>query len=553
MTSMASTLGRYRSPKKPLSSLLTRVTFIILFVILFALFSMGLVRLYALGEYAVAIVCLIVGLSASYITLNKRLVAWRFLYPALLLIFLMMLFPIVYSVAIGFTNYSSKNLLTYERVVNYHLEQTYAEKKQRFKFQLYQADNQYQITLNDGSGLWLQTPFLTLNQPLDKATEAGPKRAIPLAVISAAPSGEPLAMRDVIKLKAQLKTLALTRDNEPDLMMYGFREFLPLLPRYEIKQPDNLPMAERPNEFLYDNQDKRYLQADFNNGFYTYLNDAGEMTEKTLSPGFVTHVGWKNYHTIFAMDEDRKNLAKVALWTVSFALLTVLMQFSLGMLLASLLNWHRVKGQRIFRTLLLIPFAVPAFISIMIFRAMFNSEFGDVNALLEFLFGMRFEWYFNPWLAKLQVLLVNLWLGFPYFMLLAMGMLKSIPSDLYEAANMDGAGTWYKFRFITLPMIIKSLTPLLIMSFTFNFNNFLVIALLTRGGPRMDDATVLIGETQLLINYIYDLANGSVLGYQAYGLASALSGFLFLVIASISLWQFWLTREKSPRSELQEH
>ncbi|MFD2096464.1 maltose ABC transporter permease MalF [Corallincola platygyrae] len=511
----------------------------------------ALVHLYAMGEYAIAIVTLILGLSSAYLLYDQAATGWRFIYPAMVLVFLLMLFPIVYSVTIAFTNYSSKNLLTYERTVSYLLEQTYAEKAERLRFSLHAVGEQHQLFLKDKHGNQFATaPFNLPDKPKDD--ELAQLMELPLQATSESPPNEALKMRDVIKVRSALKQLRLTREGEAPLSMLGMREFLPLLPQYEVASDTNLPLPDRSTDLLLDKQSNRYLQANYDTGFFAYLDEKGDFTDDIVTPGFVTQVGFANFLDVFGMAEERWALLKITLWTISFAFLTVLMQFSLGMLLASILNWHRIKGQRILRTLLIVPFAVPGFISIMIFRAMFNTDFGEVNALLEYLFGVKLDWYYNPWLAKLQVLLVNLWLGFPYFMLLCMGMLKSIPEDLYEAANMDGAGTWYKLRYITLPMIIKPIVPLLILSFTFNFNNFNVIFLLTAGGPMMENVSAQIGDTQLLIHYIYGLVKGHTLGYEAYGLGSALSAYLFLFIASISLWQFWLTREKTKSREAVE-
>lgn len=142
-----------------------------------------------------------------------------------------------------------------------------------------------------------------------------------------------------------------------------------------------------------------------------------------------------------------------------------------------------VEGRAVYRVLLILPYAVPAFISILIFRGLFNQSFGEINMVLNGLFGLSPAWFSDPLLAKTMVLIVNTWLGFPYMMILCMGLLKAIPDDLYEASAIDGANFIHNFTKITLPMMIKPLTPLLIASFAFNFNNFVMIQLLTQGGP----------------------------------------------------------------------
>ena len=136
-------------------------------------------------------------------------------------------------------------------------------------------------------------------------------------------------------------------------------------------------------------------------------------------------------------------------------------------------------------------------------------------------------------MAKISVLLVNLWLGFPYFYLICAGSLQAIPKELAESASIDGARATQIFRLITLPLLLRMLTPLLIASFAFNFNNFNIIYLLTGGGPK-PELDSLAGATDILISYTYKLAFDATI--QNYGLASAISVVIFVIVASISMY-----------------
>jgi maltose/maltodextrin transport system permease protein len=169
-------------------------------------------------------------------------------------------------------------------------------------------------------------------------------------------------------------------------------------------------------------------------------------------------------------------------------------------------QWEALRGRSVYRVLLILPYAVPAFISILIFNGLFNQSFGEINMVLNALFGLKPAWFSDPIMARVMVIAVNTWLGFPYMMILCMGLLKSIPEDLYEASAIDGAGPLYNFTKITLPLMIKPLTPLLIASFAFNFNNFVMIYLLTGGGPNMIGTTEPAGYTDLLVSYTYRIA-----------------------------------------------
>jgi arabinogalactan oligomer/maltooligosaccharide transport system permease protein len=168
--------------------------------------------------------------------------------------------------------------------------------------------------------------------------------------------------------------------------------------------------------------------------------------------------------------------------------------------------------------------------SILIWAGMFNRQFGAINAL----FGTEIDFFNSPTLAKMVILIVNLWLGFPYFYLISSGALQSIPSELEEAASIDGANSRQIMGKIKLPLILQILSPLLIASFAFNFNNFNIIYLLTGGGPTNVLEGQTAGATDILITYTYKTAFGSQ--EQNLGLASAISMVIFFIVGSISLW-----------------
>ena len=192
------------------------------------------------------------------------------------------------------------------------------------------------------------------------------------------------------------------------------------------------------------------------------------------------------------------------------------------------------------RSLLLIPYTIPSLITILIWRGMFNPELGIINRVLTDVFNIAPKWFTNPWLARSALLIVNTWLGYPYWMLVTSGALQSIPSDIYEAAQIDGASPWQQFRKITLPLLLVSVGPLMISNFIFNFNNFSLIYAFINGGPPIPTATTQAGYTDIIISYVYNLAFASGRGVQ-YGYASAISLVLFVVIAIMSLAQFKLT------------
>lgn len=125
--------------------------------------------------------------------------------------------------------------------------------------------------------------------------------------------------------------------------------------------------------------------------------------------------------------------------------MSVTFTVAVGMVLACVVQWDSLKGKAIYRVMLILPYAVPSFISILIFKGLFNQSFGEINLMLSHLFGIKPAWFSDPITAKSMILIVNTWLGYPYMMILCMGLLKAIPDDLYEASAMDGAGPFQNF------------------------------------------------------------------------------------------------------------
>jgi arabinogalactan oligomer/maltooligosaccharide transport system permease protein len=251
--------------------------------------------------------------------------------------------------------------------------------------------------------------------------------------------------------------------------------------------------------------------------------------DQYLEPGWRAPIWFENYTKLFTEERLRGPLVSVFIWTITFATLSVLTTFALGLLLALALN-KPIRGRRTYRSILILPYAMPSIMSILIWGGMFNTEFGAINNLL----GTDIAWFQSPTFAKFAIILVNLWLGFPYFYLISSGALQAIPSELLEAASIDGANPRQIFRRITMPLLLQILSPLLIASFAFNFNNFNLIYLLTGGGPRAELDGELAGATDILISFTYKIAFGGAV--QDLGLASAISLVIFILVASISLY-----------------
>jgi arabinogalactan oligomer / maltooligosaccharide transport system permease protein len=254
-----------------------------------------------------------------------------------------------------------------------------------------------------------------------------------------------------------------------------------------------------------------------------------------LAQGWQVNVGLRNFADVVTDPLIAKYFFRTLVWNFAFAALTVGLTFALGLLVAIVLNHERLKGQRLYRSLLILPYAMPAFAMLLLWRDMFNTDFGLINRL----FNSEVNWFGKPATAMIAVLLVQLWMGYPYMFLVCTGALQSIPGDLKEAASVDGAKPVYAFRTIVFPLLLVALAPLLIASFAFNFNNFNAIFMVSEGGPFPPDNPQ-IGATDLLITYTYRLAFGAQ-GAQ-YGFAAAVSVFIFLIVAVFSIVGFRRTR-----------
>ncbi|MET9659024.1 ABC transporter permease subunit [Streptomyces sp. NPDC006510] len=278
--------------------------------------------------------------------------------------------------------------------------------------------------------------------------------------------------------------------------------------------------------------------SDTINGGGAVYRDSGHGTfaaadGRELSPGWKVFVGTENFTSVLTDTEIRGPFLGVLVWTFVFASASVALTFGFGLLLALTL-----EGHRIYRSLLVFPYAFPAFMAALLWQGLLNTDHGFVNEVL--LGGTAVPWLSDPWLARLSVLLVNVWIGFPYMFLICTGALQAIPPQLSEAARMDGAGPWRVLRSIKLPLLLASTAPVLVATFAFNFNNFNVIYMLTGGGPRDAGAPVDVGSTDLLITLVYKLAFGG--SSRNYGLACAVSILIFAVIVAVTLAGFRRTR-----------
>ena len=460
------------------------------------------VLMYAQGEYLFAIMTLILSSVGLYIFANRKAYAWRYVYPGLAGMGLFVLFPLICTIAIAFTNYSSTNQLTFERAQQVLMDRSFQAGK-AYNFTLIPAGDEWKLALTDGeSG----------KNYLSDAFKFGGEQKLALKETDALPEGERANLRVITQNRTALNQLTAVLPDDSKVIMSSLRQFSGTQPLYTLGE----------DGVLTNNQTHVKYRPNNDVGFYQSINADGSWGNEKLSPGYTVTIGWDNFTRVFHDEGIQKPF---------FAIFVCLVQ------------WEAQKGKAIYRVLLILPYAVPSFISILIFKGLFNQSFGEINMMLSTLFGIKPAWFSDPTTARTMIIIVNTWLGYPYMMILCMGLLKAIPDDLYEASAMDGAGPFQNFFKITFPLLIKPLTPLMIASFAFNFNNFVLIQLLTNGGPDRLGTTTPAGYTDLLVSYTYRIAfEGG--GGQDFGLAAAIATLIFLLVGALAIVNLKATRMK---------
>jgi len=253
-----------------------------------------------------------------------------------------------------------------------------------------------------------------------------------------------------------------------------------------------------------------------------------------------TWVGLDNFNTMFGWSSGNKTYSaafgEILTWTLIWAFFATFTNYFLGMFVAMMINKKGIKLKKLWRTVLVLTIAIPQFISLLFVSQMFAKN-GIVNgALMDLgIISEAIDWWGSPTLARIMVIIINIWIGIPYLMLITTGILMNIPADLYESARIDGANAWQQYTRITLPYMLFVTGPYLLTSFTGNMNNFNVIYLLTGGAPTnpaASSAAGTVGYTDLLITWLFKITMGAETQYY---LASVIGILVFVVVALISL------------------
>jgi ABC-type sugar transport system permease subunit len=497
---------------------------LILLALIDAFASWFILNLWAKDSVILAGASALVTVFVNVVVLRRDTLPLRWMLVGLVLMALFAIYPILYNVYVSTTNYGFGHLLSKEQAI------------QQFENTLYLPEEGGAYTwtayISDAGGfsVWLQTSDGQglLAFPGREILAVGPGEqgvgpldsdGIPLTI----EGYERLNRLSVVRYINQLGELSLGRGEH-------------------VVRISSLDLAsELQPLYLYD-QARDVLVNQQTGVEYAPVDGAfSSMAGGALAPGFQISVGLDNFKQFLQSPALQGPLVRIGLWNFAFAFLSVAMTFGLGLAVAIIFNDRALVGRKLITTLLLIPYTIPSLITIMVWRGMLNPELGIVSRTLESLIGWSPPWFTDPFWAKAAVLLVNLWLGFPYFMLICSGALQAIPLDLYGAAEVDGANPWQRFWRITLPLLLVAVGPLLVASFVFNFNNFNIIFLFIEGGPPIAGAATQAGHTDILISYVFNLAFAGGRGAQ-YGLAGAITMVIFVIVAVITLLQFRFTR-----------
>ncbi|MBT1247905.1 MULTISPECIES: ABC transporter permease subunit [unclassified Thermosipho (in: thermotogales)] len=546
------------------------------FLALFNAFSIwGALFLFSRGFYELSITFFVLLFLIDYFIFSKGAYPYRYMIPAVILLFILVLYPIAFTIKTAFTNYGTGHIMTRQEVIDRLLTDpvyTYVPDEGKsyiyeifvryeginptgdFKMLVYNENGEkyvvgnikpirmqagkmilgeahlislekYEVMKENGKIITIMDGDKTYNyfySPVDKETainEVFFKSKIAFPILS-----------KVEIVNNRRERLSLRFSNDGTLKLVEIKHLYRMALSEVVENGKTVVKATLINDLT----NRPLLEED--GTFY----DFDENEDKVPVLGYISHLGGKNFTKIFTDPTISGPFTKIFLWNFTYAALSVVFTFAIGLIFALVLNNNTLKGRTLYRTLLIIPWAIPAFISVLIWKnGFFNETYGVLNRfVVNGLFNKEsIKWMTNPFWAKVSVLIVNTWLGFPYMMTVSLGALQSIPEELYEAASIDGASRSKRFWKITFPLLMTTIAPLLVGSFAFNFNNFVNIYLLTSGGPAIPNTSTPAGATDILISYTYKLAFEAGRG-QDFGFASAISILIFFIVAGISFVNF---------------
>ncbi|GAB77899.1 carbohydrate ABC transporter membrane protein 1, CUT1 family [Austwickia chelonae] len=442
---------------------------------------------------------------------TRRAVPMKYLLPGLVLMCTLQIWPIVYTAVTSTTNAGDGHTLTKAQSIEAIVAGSVREVPGSHRYRLSVAVRAgqdpttgapaYLLVAPDGA-LFIGTASGLAPLPADRATLVDGR-------ITAAEGYQVLDARTV-NTRQDLTSFAVPTSDGGGIKRVGLSDAFEGRPtlRHDASADALVDIEEGT---VYRARDARWVSDD----------------GRSLPQGWKEYVGAANFTTVVTDPILRAGFVGILAWNIAFAALSVLLQFGVGMLVALLLDDDRIRGRGLIRSILILPYALPPFVTALVWLSLFNQDYGLVNGLS----GLHVDWLGDPGWARAAALITSTWMGFPYMFLICTGALQSIPEEVLDAAKVDGASAWRTLTSVRLPLLLVSTGPLLLASFSFNFNNFGLIYLLTGGGP-FQSGTTAVGATDLLITYAFRLAFGG--SSPNYGLASAVSLVIFVLVALLS-------------------
>ncbi|MGI9255816.1 MAG: maltose ABC transporter permease MalF [Salinispira sp.] len=486
------------------------------------------------GNYALALIVCILTVSLNIVFLSGKLYPYKWFAPGLILMTIMLVYPTLGTVYTAFTNYGDGHILSKVQALEHIQKVTYLpEGAGNYSWTAYRnTAGEFALWLQDDEGrAWFALPDQPVRaaEELDAAgVDVGSRDADGIPESLPGAQGAPDTYRRVNRIEA------LQLINSLSTMSFGQPPRIVSIQSLDSAQ-------ERVSRYNYNTADDTITDRTDGKLYQpvegTFTADDGSI----IRPGFSVVVGTQNFARLITSPSLRGPFVRVFVWTFIFAGVSVLFSFAFGLFFAIIFDHPRMKAKRLVRSLLLIPYAIPAFISVNIWRGMFQRHIGVITIFLENTFGSSPLWLSDPLWAKIGIIIIQTWLGYPYMMLICTGALQSLPREIYEAARIDGANPLQRFWNLTLPLLLVAVGPLLIASFAFNFNNFTVIDIYSEGGPPIANTATPAGHTDILITYIFRLAFSGGRGAD-FGYASAVTIIIFIILATITALQFRYTK-----------
>jgi arabinogalactan oligomer / maltooligosaccharide transport system permease protein len=460
-------------------------------------------------------------IDVVYLAPRRWTLPLKFLVPGTVFLLAFQIVPIVYTIEVALSNYSTGHIISKGDAIRQIKLNSLEQPPNGHQYEMAPArdkDGHLVLILRDDTNGNVYAGSQTSLTPLPKDTvKIDPATSNPTAA-----AGYTLIKgAELFTLDQQLSSYTVPTQGDAAIRPQGLHNAVDLRPtlRYEPKKDEFVRISD--GTVFGDNGKGSFVAA---------------KSHDELEPGWKAFTGLANFRKLTSNPLYRDPFVRVFVWTIVYATLTVFVSFAVGLFLAIALDKNGLRFQRLYRSALVIPYAMPGFLSLLVWGGLLNDQFGVVNNL----FHIHVPWLFDANWARVSVILVSVWLTTPYFFLVSLGALQSIPGELTEAARVDGGGGWAIFRRVTLPLLLVAVAPLMIASFAFNFNNFNNIYLLTGGGPYTGSSSV-AGSTDILISYTYKLAIATGKG-QDYGLASTVGIVIFFIVASISGVSFWRSK-----------